>query len=107
MWHQELPQDNGEIYTLNRDGTELQELVNHPVTAPTWDPGGTGLVYSQRVGQWETHVFKIMLADGPSEQLTDVGFWNVPSDWFDPAYALPVSPQLQLLPTVWGELKRK
>ena len=110
MWHQKRPQDEGEIYTLNRDRTGLQELVNHPeegVTAPVWDPGGKGLVYSQDVGKWETHVFKIMLAGGPWERLTDVGLWNSPDDWFDPAYALPVSPQPQLLPTVWSELKRK
>ena len=110
MWHQKRPQDDGEIYTLNRDGTGLQELVNHPeqgVTAPVWDPDGKALIYSQGIGQWETHVFKIMLADGPSEQLTDVGFWNNPGDWFDPAYALPVSPQSHLLTTQWAEVKRE
>ena len=109
MWHQKRPQDDGEIYTLNRDGTGLQELVNHPeegVTAPVWDPGGKGLVYSQRVGDWETHVFKIMLADGHWELLTDIGLWNSPGDWFDPAYALPVSPQPQLLTITWGEVKK-
>jgi len=109
MWHQKRPQDDGEIYTLNRDGTDLQELVNHPedgVTAPVWNPDGKGLVYSQRVGNWETHVFKIMLADGHWELLTDIGFWNSPGDWFDPAYALPVSPQPQLLTTTWGKLKK-
>ena len=109
MWHQKRPQDEGEIYMLNRDGTGLQELVNHPeegVTAPVWDPGGKGLVYSQRVGDWETHVFKIMLADGHWELLTDIGLWNSPGDWFDPAYALPVSPQPQLLTITWGEVKK-
>ena len=110
MWHQKRPQDEGEIYTLNRDQTGLQELVNHPeegVTAPVWDPGGKALVYSQRVGKWETHVFKIMLADGPWERLTDVGLWNSPDDWFDPAYVLPVSPQSHLLTTQWAEVKRE
>ena len=109
MWHQKRPQDDGEIYTLNRDGTDLQELVNHPeegVVAPVWDPAGRGLVYAQRVGNWETHVFKIMLADGQWELLTDIGFWNNPADWFDPAYALPVSPQPQLLTTIWGDVKK-
>ena len=108
MWHQKRPQDDGEIYTLNRDGTGLQELVNHPeegVTASVWDPGGKALIYSQRVGNRETHVFKIMLADGPWKRLTDVGLWNSPDDWFDPAFALPVSPQPQLLTTTWGEVK--
>ena len=109
MWHQKRPQDDGEIYTLNRDGTGLKELVNHPeegVTAPVWNPDGKGLVYSQRVGKWETHVFKIMLADGTWELLTDIGLWNSPDDWFDPAYALPVSPQPQLLTTTWGDVKK-
>lgn len=110
MWHQKRPQDEGEIYTLNRDGTGLQELVNHPeqgVTASVWDPSGQGFVYSQRVGKRETHVFKIMLAGGPWVRLTDVGLWNSPDDWFDPAYALPVSPQPQLLTTQWAKVKRK
>lgn len=110
MWHQKRPQDEGEIYILNRDGTGFRELVNHPeegVTAPLWDPGGKGLVYSQSVGNWETHVFKIMLADGPWERLTNVGLWNSPRDWFDPAYALPVSPQPQLLTTTWGKVKKE
>lgn len=110
MWHQKRPQDDGEIYTLNRDGTGLQELVNHPeqgVTAPVWDPGGKGLVYSQNIGRWETHIFRIMLTGGPSERLTDIGRWNSPDDWFDPTYASSVSPQPQLLPTVWGKLKQK
>ena len=109
MWHQKRPQDDGEIYTLNRDGTDLQELVNHPkegVTAPLWAPDGKELVYSQRVGNWETHVFKIMLEGGPWKLLTDIGLWNSPDDWFDPAYALPVSPQPQLLTATWGQLKK-
>ena len=79
MWHQKRPQDHGEIYTLNRDGTGLQELVNHPeqgVTASVWDPDGKALIYSQQVGKWERHIFKIMLADGTSEQLTDVSLNN-------------------------------
>lgn len=110
MWHQKRPQDDGEIYTLNRDGTGLQELVNPPeegVVAPVWDPGGTALIYTQRVGKWESHIFKIMFEGGPWERLTDVGFWNSPDDWFDPAYALPVSPQPHFLTTQWAKVKRK
>ena len=110
MWHQKRPQDEGEIYTLNRDGTGLQEVVNHPeegVVAPVWDPGGKALIYTQRVGKWESHIFKIMFAEGPWKRLTDVGFWNSPDDWFDPAYALSVSPQPHLLTTQWAKVKRK
>ena len=45
----------------------LQELVNHPeagVVAPVWDPGGKALIYTQRVGKWESHIFKIMFEGG-------------------------------------------
>ncbi|MCY4567131.1 MAG: hypothetical protein OXD49_02375, partial [Candidatus Poribacteria bacterium] len=52
-------------------------------------------------------IFKITLNGGPSEQLTHIGIWNSPADWFDPAFALPVSPQPQLLTTIWGKLKRE
>lgn len=111
MWHQKRDQDEGEIYTLNRDGTDLQELVREPgvgAAAPVWSPRGDALVYRGRLKQVrQTQVFKVALGGGPVEQLTLVGIWNIPTDWFDPAYALPVSPQPQLLPTLWGELKQK
>ena len=74
---------------------------------PAWSPDGKALIYSQDIGRWEIHVFKIMLAEGTSERLTDVGFWNKPGDWFDPAFALPVSPQPRLLTTTWGKLKKE
>ena len=34
---------------------------------------------------------------------------NAGGDWFDPAYAyaLPVSPQPDLLTTTWGEMKKE
>ena len=110
MWHQKRPQDEGEIYTLNRDGTGLQELVREPgvgAAAPVWSPGGDALVYRGRLKQIrQTHVFKIMLVGRGVEQLTVIGNWNIPDDWFDPAYALPVLPQPQLLTTTWGEMKK-
>ncbi|MCY3723946.1 MAG: hypothetical protein OXG97_17140 [Candidatus Poribacteria bacterium] len=111
MWHQKRPQDEGEIYTLNRDGTSLQELVRKPgvgAAAPVWSPRGDALVYRGRLKPIrQTHVFKITLDGRGVEQLTDISIWNVPDDWFDPAFALPVSPQRQLLTTIWGELKRE
>lgn len=112
MWHQKRPQDEGEIYMMNRDGTGLRELVNEPgvgAAAPVWSPSGNTLLYRGQLKQIaQTHVFKIVLGlgDDPPIQLTDIGLWNVPSDWFDPAYALPVSPQPQLLTTTWGEVKK-
>ena len=108
MWHPKGPNDKGTIYTLNRDGTGLQKIVNQPglgAAAPIWSPRGDALLYRRRLGHTQT--FKIVLDGGQPEQLTDAGIWNVPSDWFDPAYALPVSPQPQLLTTAWGKIKRK
>lgn len=111
MWHQKRPQDEGEIYTLNRDGTSLQELVREPgvgTAAPVWSPNRDALVYRGRLKQIrQTHVFKITLGGREVEQLTAIGIWNVPGDWFDPAFALPVSLQPQLLTTTWAEVKRE
>ena len=107
MWHPKGPNDKGTIWTLNRDGTGLQKIVNQPglgAAAPVWSPHGDALLYRRRLEQ--THTFKIVLDGGQPEQLTDVGVWNVPSDWFDPAFALPVSPRPQLLTTTWGKLKK-
>ena len=111
MWHQKRVQDEGEIYTLNRDGTDLQELVREPgvgVAAPVWSPRGDALVYRGRLKQVrQTQVFKVELGGRQVEQLTIVGIWNFPTDWFDPAYALSVSPQPHLLTTQWAEVKRE
>ncbi len=111
MWHQKRPQDEGEIYTLNRDGTGLQELVRElgiGAAAPVWSPSGDALVYRGRLKQIkQTQVFKTTLGREPVEQLTHIGIWNIPNDWFDPAYALPVSSQPQLLTTTWAEVKKK
>ena len=110
MWHQKRPQDEGEIYTLNRDGTGLQELVRVPdvgAAAPVWSPSGNALVYGGAFDEInQTHVFKIVLIEKRVEQLTGIGIWNNPNDWFDPAYALPVSPQPQLITTTWAEVKK-
>ena len=110
MWHQKFPNAKASIWVLNRDGTGLQKIVNQPglgASVPVWDPGEKALVYTQLVENETLQIFKITLAIGPSEQLTDIGIWNTADDWFDPAYALPVSSQPQLLTTTWGKVKKK
>ena len=107
MWHPKGPNDKGTIYTLNRDGTGLQKVVNAPglgATTPVWSPRGDALLYRRRSEHIQT--FKIVLDGGQSEQLTNVGLWNSPDDWFDPAYALSVLPQPQLITTQWGKVKK-
>ena len=100
------------IYTVNRDGTRLTQIVDEAgpeVTMPVWSPRGNTLLYAQDDGKarWSLQIFKIVLGREQSEQLTHIGIWNKPDDWFDPDYALPVSPQPQLLTTTWGKLKKR
>ena len=92
------------IDIVNSDGTEVEAVVVDGAQAsdPAWSPWSNGLIYSQLAGK-ERHLFKITLWNFVSEQLTRAGS-NYSSDWFDPA-VLPVSPQPQLLTTVWGKVK--
>ena len=96
------------IYIVNRDGTDPQEIVGGLTTRatdPIWSPNGAALLYTQFVNK-NLHIFKVALDGGKPVQLTHDG-WNYMGGWFDPEFALPVSPQPQLLTTVWGRLKRE
>ena len=100
------PGDTAAIYVVNRDGRGLQRIVaadDGATSEPIWAPQADELVYEKRI-RGATHLFKIALVGGISEQLTHRGN-NFSADWFDPAFALPVSPQPQLLTTVWGKMK--
>ena len=98
--------DTEAIYIVNRDGSGLKQIVDPDDTAasnPTWAPQGNELVYEKKILE-DKHLFKLNLSDGTSEQLTHNGD-NSSADWFDPMFALPVLPQVQLLTTVWGKIK--
>ena len=97
------------IYIVNRDGTGLQQVIEEGRAAahPVWSPNGNELLYNGIDANRDMQIYKISLGSGASVQLTDGESWSYLGDWFDPAYALPVSPQPQLLTTLWGELKRK
>lgn len=106
--------DKETIYIVNRDGTGLQQLVNEAgpeATDPVLSPNGDEVLYTQEI-KGRLQVFKIDVNSRIQTQLTHVvGLTlfqaNAGGDWFDPAYALPVSPQPRLLTTIWGEVKRK
>ena len=71
-------------------------------------PDGSEVLYTQEInGHYQ--IFKINVNSGVRTQLTHVEGpfrrTNSGGDWFDPAYALPVSPQPELLSTTWGKLK--
>ncbi len=111
----ELPEgwtDKQTIYIVNRDGTGLQQLVDEagPMAEnPELSPNGKEILYTQKI-QGSLQIFKLDISSGVRTQLTHIGGIlqaNIGGDWFDPAYALPVSPQPELLTTTWGELKRE
>ncbi len=95
------------IYSINRDGTGLQQLVDEAgnyAQIPTLSPNGDELLYTQEImGRFQ--IFKIDLNSGVRTQLTHTE-WNFGGNWFDPSYALPVSPQPNLLTTTWGDVKK-
>ena len=97
------------IYIINRDGTDLKQLVDEAgprVDYPVLSPNGKEVLYTQEINGF-MQIFKIDVNSGIRTQLTHIGPRNLGGNWFDPAYALPVSPQPQLLTTIWGEVKRK
>ena len=99
-----LPNTVETIYTVNRDGSQLEQVVfnDTKATDPAWSPFGNQLVYEQSVGK-EIHLFRITLGSDNPHQLTDEGY-NRDPDWFDPL-VLPVVPQPKLFTTVWGKIK--
>ena len=99
------------IYVVNRDGTEVRHVVGGKGAAamkPVWSPRGDALLYQQKDKHvpFNVQLFKIVLGENRAKQLTEISR-NQSADWFDPAYALPVSPQPHLLTTQWGALKAK
>ena len=97
------------IYIVNRDGTDLQQLVDEAgsyAQYPASSPNGDDVLYTQEVdGHFQ--IFTINVNSGIRIQLTHVAGRNLGGDWFDPAYALSVSPQPHLLTTIWGDVKKQ
>ena len=96
------------IYTVNRDGTGVTQIIDEAgprATSVAWAPHGDALLYNRFVGLKSFQIFKVNLEGGQPKQLTHAG-WNYLGDWFDPVFALPVSPQPQLLTTTWAEVKK-
>ena len=101
--------DTETIYIANRDGTGLQQLVDEAgpyAQYPELSPDGNEVLYTQEInGKFQ--IFKVDVNSHIRTQLTHIDSWNTGGDWFDPAFALPVSPQPQLLTTIWGEEKKR
>ena len=104
--------DKQSIFIVRRDGTGIQQLVDEAgeeAWAPAISPDGEEVLYTQVINN-QSQIFKIDVNSGVRTQLTHIGFprfGNSGGDWFDPTYALPVSPQPHLLTTTWGSVKKK
>ncbi len=104
--------DKQTIFIVNSDGTGLRQLVNEAgpmAESPALSPNGEHVLYTQEVNGF-LQIFKIDVNSGVRTQLTHIAHVfqaNSGGDWFDPAYALPVSPQPKLLTTTWGDVKIK
>ena len=102
------------IFIVNRDGTGLKQLVEEDgpyAQYPALSPNGQEVLYTQEINGY-FQVFKVNVNSGITTQLTHIiGASllqaNAGGAWFDPAYALPVSPQPHLLTTTWGGVKNK
>ena len=100
--------DTETIYIINRDGTGLRQLVDEAgpyAQYPALSPNGNEALYTQEVNGF-LQIFKVDVNSGVQTQLTHTEPRNLGGDWFDPAYALRVAPQPQLLTTTWGEVKK-
>lgn len=99
--------DKNTIFTVNRDGTGLRQLVDEAgpyAWSPELSPDGREVLYTQAVNG-PHQISKINVHSGIRTQLTD-NLWSFGGDWFDPMYALKVSPQPHLLATTWGKVKK-
>ena len=100
------------IYLVNRDGTGLRQLVEEAgpqALYPALSPDGSEVLYTQKING-RLQILKINVNSGVRTQLTHGGIFvqsNAGGDWFDPGYALPVSPQPNLLTTLWGDVKKQ
>jgi Tol biopolymer transport system component len=97
------------IYIMNRDGTEVQQIVapqGSSASEPAWAPAGNALLYIQADDGDDWQIFKRDLESDETIQLTHIGAGHHLGSWFDPAFALPVSPQPQLLTTMWAKVKQ-
>jgi TolB protein len=104
---------NTEIYVVNRDGTNLRRITNHPMAdgSPTWAPSGTQIAFmSDRSGSPQIYT---MSADGvgqprrvtTSESYADRPTWS-PAPYNEIAFAARTGPgnDIKILDLATGQV---
>ena len=96
------------IYIVNRDGKNLDKITENVFEMVAWSPDGKELLYEKKI-DGQKQLLKIDLDTRIETPLARLGpttrhGQNIGWDWFDPK-VLPVSPQRQLLTTVWSKIK--
>lgn len=105
--HRNQWMDKNTIFIINRDGTGLQQLVDEAgpyAWSPELSPNAQEVLYTQAINGAH-QIVKIDISSGTRTQMTH-DIWNFGGDWFDPMYALPVSPQPELITATWGGVKK-
>ena len=96
------------IYIVNRDGKNLEKIVENVSRMVAWSPDGKELLYQKWV-DGQKQLLKIDLASRIATPLAPLGpttrhGQNTGWNWFDPK-VLSVSPQPHLLTTIWSKMK--
>ena len=98
---------NWEIYVMDADGQNLQNLTNNPGDDrhPSWSPDGERIAFASDRNRILTFDIYVMDADGQNLQNLTETFFGYDSQpaWFRPI--LPVAPAGRTL-TMWGWLKQ-
>ncbi|MGE3277164.1 MAG: hypothetical protein AB7O67_18780 [Vicinamibacterales bacterium] len=104
---------NSEIYVMNRDGSNVRRLTNHPAAdvTPTWSPTGTQIAFtSDRSGSpqlWVIGADGLGLRRLTYESYADRATWS-PPPYNEIAYASRTGPgfDIKILEVATGEVRQ-